>query len=201
MKNTNSLVQVLNSSRWIHFLQWWLLHHKKTGHCNNKKNKTQNDAPILWPNYLFFRLWVNHSDDWALTFAYLCLCLPPDRTWYKVNDSKVDYSGIKGGKGRTRVEARAQLGYARHRPTKCNVGLMNLAFTFVIGKLAEEKENSTFKSLYHCIGWLIDWFYYLGLFYALKWGNCIHYTFISSFPCCFLIFFFQLYDITYSYLV
>ena len=24
--------------------------------------------------------------------VYICLFLPPDRTWYKVNDPKVDYS-------------------------------------------------------------------------------------------------------------
>ena len=30
---------------------------------------------------------------------YICLCLSPDRTWYKVNDQKVDYSGGVQGKG------------------------------------------------------------------------------------------------------
>ena len=27
----------------------------------------------------------------------LCLCLPPDRTWHRVNDLKVDYCGDSGG--------------------------------------------------------------------------------------------------------
>ena len=25
---------------------------------------------------------------------YICHCLPPDRTWHKVNEMKVDYSGV-----------------------------------------------------------------------------------------------------------
>ena len=29
-------------------------------------------------------------------YGPICLCLPPDRTWYKVNDPKVDYSGDFG---------------------------------------------------------------------------------------------------------
>ena len=37
---------------------------------------------------------------WILTssaFQFnICLCLPPDRTWHKVNDPKVDYSGSLG---------------------------------------------------------------------------------------------------------
>ena len=27
---------------------------------------------------------------------YICLCLQPDRTWHKINDPKVDYSGDLG---------------------------------------------------------------------------------------------------------
>ena len=36
---------------------------------------------------------------------YICLCLPPDRTWHKVNDPKVDYSGDLG-EGKVRHEPR-----------------------------------------------------------------------------------------------
>ena len=25
--------------------------------------------------------------------SHICICLPPDRTWHKINDSKVDYGG------------------------------------------------------------------------------------------------------------
>ena len=50
--------------------------------------------------------------------ADICHCLPPDRTWHKVNDLKVDYSGDLW---------EALLNYAGHQPTQCNVGLMNLA--------------------------------------------------------------------------
>ena len=57
----------------------------------------------------------------------ICLCLPPDRTWHKVNDPKVDYSGgYRGGEGRARAEAWALFEYAGHRPTLYNVGLMRL---------------------------------------------------------------------------
>ena len=39
---------------------------------------------------------------------FICHCLPPDRTWHKVNDSKVDYSV---GLGEGKVEAWALLEY------------------------------------------------------------------------------------------
>ena len=50
--------------------------------------------------------------------SFICLCLPLDRTWHKVNDPKVDYSGdLRDGEGRARASARALLVYAGHRPT------------------------------------------------------------------------------------
>ena len=50
--------------------------------------------------------------------------LSPDRTWHKINDPKVDYSGgLEWGK----VQHEPRLDYAGHRPTSCNVGLMSLA--------------------------------------------------------------------------
>ena len=35
--------------------------------------------------------------DNVFSQAYICLSLPPERTWHKVNDPKVDYSGDLGG--------------------------------------------------------------------------------------------------------
>ena len=62
-----------------------------------------------------FQLW------WTLTnHTNICLCHPPDRTWHKVNDSKVDYSGDLWN-------AQALLDFAGHRSTYYNVGLMSLA--------------------------------------------------------------------------
>ena len=34
--------------------------------------------------------------DYLAKISDICLCLPPDRTWHKVNDPKVDYSGDLG---------------------------------------------------------------------------------------------------------
>ena len=39
---------------------------------------------------------VGLTTDWDLSVLDICLCLPPDRTWHKVNDLKVDYSGDLG---------------------------------------------------------------------------------------------------------
>ena len=36
---------------------------------------------------------VEHGTYWIYTeIAYICLCLPSDRTWHNINDQKVDYS-------------------------------------------------------------------------------------------------------------
>ena len=53
---------------------------------------------------------------------YICLFLPPERTWYKVK-WPVDQIivGITEGEGQTLAEVRAQLVYAGRRLTKCNV--------------------------------------------------------------------------------
>ena len=56
----------------------------------------------------------------------ICHCLPPDRTWHKVNKQKADYRGDLG-EGRARVEARTLLVYAAHWPIKWNMGLMSQA--------------------------------------------------------------------------
>ena len=53
---------------------------------------------------------------------------PLDRTWHKVNDLKVDYSGgFRRGEGRAWAKAWALLDYNDHQPTLCHVGLMSLA--------------------------------------------------------------------------
>ena len=37
----------------------------------------------------------------------ICLCIPPDRTWHKVNDSMVDYS-LDLGEGKVEHEPRLE---------------------------------------------------------------------------------------------
>ena len=58
---------------------------------------------------------------------YICLCLPPDRTWHKVNDPKVDYSRDLG-EGKVGHEPRLEpcLTMLVIGPL-CNVSLMSLA--------------------------------------------------------------------------
>ena len=48
----------------------------------------------------------------------ICHYLPPDRTWHKVNDPKVDYSGGLG-EGWARAEPRALQVYDAARPPEC----------------------------------------------------------------------------------
>ena len=68
------------------------------------------------------KIYTNNSVIW-----YICLCLPPDRTWHKVNEPKVDYSGD--------LEERKVGHEPRLEPCwtklvidpQCNVGLMILA--------------------------------------------------------------------------
>ena len=53
---------------------------------------------------------------------YICLCIPPDRTWHKVSWSECrSIVGVTGGSDRTRAETRDLLVYAGHWLTWCNV--------------------------------------------------------------------------------
>ena len=45
---------------------------------------------------LYKRLNFHHTDKWYVHKPNICLCLPPDSTWPKVNDPKVDYNGDLG---------------------------------------------------------------------------------------------------------
>ena len=41
---------------------------------------------------------INSSAEYKV-IEYICHCLPPDKTWHKVNDLRVDYSwGLGEGK-------------------------------------------------------------------------------------------------------
>ena len=75
--------------------QQWLICHK------TKLNQTKRLEKQVDGNYqrilsvVLNKIWKQHSTK-QLLYGHLpdiCLCLPPDRTWHKVNDSKVDYSG------------------------------------------------------------------------------------------------------------
>ena len=54
---------------------------------------------------LFNWLITVYKKAWIL--ANICFCLPPDRTWHKVNDLKVDFSGDLG-EGKVRIEPRLE---------------------------------------------------------------------------------------------
>ena len=41
-----------------------------------------------WSSYLCLSIWRGPQE-----YVTICLCIPPDRTWYRVNEPKVDYSG------------------------------------------------------------------------------------------------------------
>ena len=71
-------------------------------------------APADWAKKTWKRDWNHRKNRDIQTTAllrYICLCLPPDRTWHKVNDPKVDYSGDLGeGEGQARAEAMLVIG-------------------------------------------------------------------------------------------
>ena len=71
----------------------------------------------------WFHFWTNTPGK-----GFICLCLPPDRTWHKVNDMKVgSKSGL--GEGKVGFEPRLEPCWTllEHRLTKCNVSLMSLS--------------------------------------------------------------------------
>ena len=60
--------------------------------------------------HIFCYVYIPHSTSIfeILQLADICICLPPDRTWHKVNDTKVDYSENLG-EGKIGHEPRFQL--------------------------------------------------------------------------------------------
>ena len=54
-------------------------------------------ALLFWNVYMYWFVYmiIIYSGYWNFTFHQaidICRCLPPNRTWHKVNDPKVDYS-------------------------------------------------------------------------------------------------------------
>ena len=70
-----------------------------------------SELELRWRYYVHFRTntfgktmetqrWIKiiplmsfYKDRLGIELPDICLCLPPDRTWHKVNDPRVDYSG------------------------------------------------------------------------------------------------------------
>ena len=68
---------------------------------------------VIWSLWLMpFAISLNRFN--VQNLPDICLCLPPDRTWHKVNDTKVDYNeGL--GRGSSRTNPRSSP--AGHQPT------------------------------------------------------------------------------------
>ena len=61
--------------------------------------------------------------------SYICLCLPPERTWHMANDSKVDYSGDfgRGMSGMSRGSNPARLCWLTSHLVQCESDDPNLS--------------------------------------------------------------------------